>query len=263
MGTLQHVYVTAHGEWTSTPWLGEKAQIGIRLPIVSSSAVPALGSIFTPVDNGDVVGDSGSHAGTNGTLMRTWTARLGGVGSPDNADAAWQSDLADDMWIFLNAIKARVGDKFRWTHVKIAPVLADGSYGAPSAIYTFTAPMPGTSTGDHFPPEVAVAVSLRANVIGRRGRGRMYIPGLTVTQLDGDNGTVVAATRTALASALKTLVTNLNNPPGVPDYRPLVAVMSAGSVTAIRPAEVRVGDHFDVQRRRQHQVAETFTVDPF
>lgn len=260
MAALGHVYLSAHGEWTSTSWLGETAQIGLRLPIIDNTSVPALGTVFTPVSNGDVVPDSGSTAGTNGTLARTWTARLGAVGSTDNADAAWQADLADDFWTFLNTIKARLGDKFSFTHVKIAPILEGGTYGAPSAIYTFTTPLAGTSTADHLPPEVAVAVSLRANLIGRRGRGRMYIPALTVTQIDGDLGTVVSATRTALAGALGTLVANLGNPPGTPDYSPMVAIGSSNSTTFVRPAEVRVGDHFDVQRRRQHQVPETYTV---
>jgi len=262
MATLQHIYLTAHGEWTSTSWIGETAQIGLRLPIVLEDEQPPVGSIYTPIENGDVVLDSGTHAGANGTLVRAWTARLGGTGSLFNADAAYQADLADDMHTFLNSIKSRVGDKFSWTHTKIAPILADGTYGAPSAVYTFTTPVAGTSTSDHLPPELAVAVSMRAGLIGRRGRGRMYLPGLTTSQIDGDTGTVVVGTRTALATALSELITNLQNPPFVSEYKPIVSVMSAGSATAVRPAEVRVGNHFDVQRRRQHQVPEEYTVQP-
>jgi len=258
MSKLAHIYVTAHGEWTSSSWLGEKAQIGLRLPITQGDSEPAKGSIFTPIENGDVALDAGTQAGTNGTLNRTWTARLGPVGSVDNADATMQADLGDDMWTFLNTIKTQQHTSWKWTHVKIAPILADGTYGAPSAIYQFTTAVTGTVSAACLPPEVAVAISLRAAIIGRRGRGRVYIPGLTVNQVTTADGTVASGSAGSLRDAMATLVTNLENIPGTEAYGPTVAVMSAGSGTAVRPSQVRVGSHFDVQRRRQHQVAEVY-----
>jgi len=259
MPALQHIYVTAHGEWTTANWLGEKGQIGIRLPITEGDSEPAKGSVFTPVSNGDIDLDSGTQAGTNGTLTRTWTARLGPVGSVDNADAAMQADLGDDFWTYLNAIKAYNSAYWRWTHVKIAPILADGAYGAPSAVYTFTTPIVGTGAVPALPPEVALAVSFRAGIIGRRGRGRMYLPGLSSTACVTGDGTVMSSAATALVNATVTLVSNLQDMPGTEEYGPTVAVMSAGSATAVRPTQVRVGNHFDAQRRRQHQVPEAYT----
>jgi hypothetical protein len=170
-----------------------------------------------------------------------------------------QADLADDFWTFLNASKALVGIYFRWTHVKIAPILADGSYGAPSAVYTFTTPLVGTGTGVMMPPEVAIACSFRAAIIGRRGRGRFYMPALSVTNCSDNTGVVKSTTRTNLVGYLSTLVANLEDKPGVEDWGPIVSVMSAGSATAVRPSQVRVGSHFDAQRRRQHQVPEDYT----
>lgn len=260
MPALSHTYVTAHGEWTTANWLGEKAQIGFRLPTIEDSAAPAKGTVFTPVANGDVAQDSGTQAGTNGTLSRTWTARLGPIASIDNMDAANQCDLADDVWTFLNATKSLVAQQFRWTHVKIAPILADGTYGAPSAIYQFTSAMVGTNAAfSTLPPELALAVSLRAPIIGRRGRGRIYFPGLCSGSLNSTDGTVATATQTTLRDAMSTLVGNLGDNPGAEVYGTLLAVMSAGSATAVRPSQVRVGNHFDVQRRRQHQVPESYS----
>lgn len=256
---LGHIYLTAHGEFTSAPWVGEKAQIGIRLVTTDGADEPAKGSVFTPLENGDVVLDSGTQAGTNGTLTRTWTARLGPLASTDNANAEMQADLADDMWTFLNTIKARTASQFKWTHVKIAPILAGGAYGAPSAIYQFTTPLLGTGASSMLPPEVALACSFRAGIIGRRGRGRFYLPALDSGACLGGDGAVLPATRTALVAALGTLVTNLQDKPGVEEYGPTVAVLSAGSTTAVRPSEVRVGQFFDAQRRRQHQVVEAYT----
>ena len=46
MAKLQHVYLTAHGEWTLTPWLAEKAQIGIRATIHQDGNEPAKGAVL-------------------------------------------------------------------------------------------------------------------------------------------------------------------------------------------------------------------------
>lgn len=260
MTALQHIYLTAHGEWTTANWLGEHAQIGLRLAIVEDASPPAKGALFTIPTNGDVALDSGTYAGTNGTLTKTWTARRGPVGSSENCDDAFQADLCEDLRTFLDALKANVKDTFRWTHMKVAPILADGTYGAPSATYQLTTPLAGTgSAGTNFPPEVAVAVTLRANVLGRRGRGRVYLPGLN-TSVSATDGTVSSAFRSSAAGAMVTLISNLEDAPGTEEYGPLVMVTSAGSSVAVRPAEVRVGSHFDAQRRRQHQVPETYTV---
>lgn len=261
MPALQHIYVTAHGEFSGGHWVGETAQIGLRLPLGDISLRPDKGVTFTMDLHGDVAPDAGTFAGINGTLSRTWTARLGPVGSTENADDAFQSDLADDVWTFLNSIKAYQFSAWRWTHVKIAPILADGSYGAPAAIYQFTTPLAGTA-GQMMPPEVALAVTFRAPIVGRRGRGRFYLPALSATGNVADNyGNTLNACATALVAATKTLVTNLQNPPGVKEYGPTLGVTSAGSSTAVRPAQVRVGNHLDAQRRRQHQVQETYVSD--
>lgn len=260
MTALQHVYVTAHGKMKVSPWQDERAQVGVRLAILDSGDEPAKGSIFTiPADNGDVVLDTGATAGTHGTLTRKWSARLGPVGSSENADAAWQIDLAEDMWTFLNGLKAYQDDGFEWTHVKIAPIHADGTYGFNgAATYDFTTPLVGSMSGYGLPPEVACCVSFRAPISGRRGRGRMFIPALSSGALE-TNGTVIASWRTAVAALTATLVTNLENSPGTEEFGPLLMVTSAGSATAVRPSEIRIGDHFDAQRRRQHQAVETYT----
>jgi hypothetical protein len=61
-------------------------------------------------------------------------------------------------------------------------------------------------------------------------------------------------------AAFATLIANVEDMPGTEDYGPLVSVMSANSDTAVRPSEIRCGNHFDVQRRRQHQVAEAYAI---
>ena len=260
MPALQHVYVTAHGEWTVAPWQDERAQIGLRMSFALTGTKPTKGTPFTIYDgNGDVEFEPGTVSGTNGTLSQTWTARIGPSGSSENADDGWQIGIAEDMWTFLNAAKTYQSNKFKWTHVKISPILATGAYAATgSSVYDFTTAITGGGTADALPPEVALALSLRAPISGRTGRGRMYFPALTTSFVDS-NGTADATFSAGVRDMVKTLVQNLNDDAGADIYSPVVMVTSAGKATAVRPSEVRVGNHFDSQRRRQDQAVETYS----
>lgn len=254
---MQHVYVTAHGSWHTGPWVGEAAQFGIRLCVSRVIGAPDMGTVFTPEVNGDVVRDQGTAAGTHGTLARTFSCRIGPVGSELNWDAAYQIDVAEDVWTFLNAVNNYVSAAFRWTHVKQAAVSAAGDTLEHSSIYTFTTPLVGTGVGT-LPPQLAMAVSLRANLIGRRGRGRLYFPALHTSAIATD-GTVITTVATSLRTNLKTLVDNLQDPPGAPDYIPIVSILSPGQATAVRPEQVRTGNRFDTIQSRRRQVPESYT----
>lgn len=264
MAALQHIYLTAHGSFPTGPWLGESAQIGIRLTLANAADMPAKGTIYDVPLNGDVVTDQGQQAGTNGMLTRTWTARRGPAPSTENCDAGFQIDLAEDTYAFLNAVKGYQSNSFRWTHVKIAPVglaLKDGvSVGKTletASVYQFTTPIVG-ALANLLPPQCAMAVSTRANILGRRGRGRVYLPAIGTSQIDA-NGQWNVATTTAVRGMFVTYLNALQNLPGLPDYLPLLAIMSPGKTEAVRPTEVRTGNRVDTIRSRREQVPETYT----
>ena len=258
MGNLHHAYATLHGSYNTGAWVGENAQIGIRLPFVSAVAAPDKGAIFTPEVGGAITPDFGVQTGANGSLAKTFTARVGPAGSPVNLDAGMQIDIAEDLFTFASTVKAYQYSAFRWTHVKIAAVDETGIVPVTSSVYTFNTPQAGgVSTG--LPPQVAMALSTRANLLGRRGRGRVYLPALASTVLASD-GTILAGTGTTLRAAFKTLIDNLQSLPGSPAYIPIVAVMSNDSDTAVRPVEVRTGNRLDTIQSRRRQVAESYTV---
>jgi hypothetical protein len=264
MAALQHIYLTAHGSFISGPWVGESAQFGVRLAILPSLSMPAKGTIFEVPLNGDVVTDQGQQAGTHGTLTRTWSARRGPTGSSENADAGFQIDLAEDTWTFLDSIKAHTAPAFRWSSVKIAPVglaMKDGEQVGvtlgTSAVYAFSATITGTALS-MLPPQCAMSVSTRANILGRRGRGRIYLPALAGTLIQGD-GTLDNTKTAAIRAAFVTYLNNLQNVPGTPDYLPLYTIMSPGKTEGVRPTEVRTGNRVDTIRSRREQVPETYT----
>lgn len=252
---MQHVYLTAHGSWHTGEWLGESAQFGLRLTYEGS--IPDRGAIYTPGTNGSVVAASGTQAGTNGVLTKAWSCRVGPVGSSDDCGPDQQIDLAEDLRTFLDATKAYFSQNFRWTHFKVCPIGTDGKAQGYSSTYTLTTPVTGTATG-HLPPQIAMAVSLRAPIIGRKGRGRFYLPALASTVATTD-GKIVATTANTIRGHVVTLLGNLENPPGLPEYQPCVAIMSAGAALAVRPTQVRTGNRFDTIRSRREQVAESYT----
>lgn len=254
-GQMQHLYITAHGAWHTGDWLGESAQFGLRLTYESGH--PQRGAEYTPGTNGNAVADYGTQSGPNGTLTKGWTARVGLLGSTDNCDADAQIDLAEDIRTFLDAIKSFTASSFRWTHVKFSPVGIGGKAEAYSSTYTFTSPVTGTATG-HLPPQIALAVSLRAPVLGRKGRGRFYLPAIATSTLTND-GKINATNAATIRGHAVTLLGNLENPSGTPDVTPHVAIMSAGADKAIRPTQVRTGNRFDTIRSRRQQVAEVYT----
>lgn len=259
MTALKHVYLTAHGSYPSGAWVGESAQIGIRAGFAVTVEAPDKGDIWTPVTGGEITADFGALAGTHGTLARTWTARVGATGSTENMDAGAQVDMCEDVWTFLDAIKGFQTNLFRWTHVKVSAVDTLGKTPIVSSIYTFTAPVVGASAGSALPPQVAMALSTRANLVGRRGRGRVYIPALSTNMMATD-GTVAVSNSNTMRAAFKTLIDNLQAQPGLTEHFPVVFVGSADSPTVVRPVEIRTGNRLDTIQSRRRQVIESYAV---
>ena len=252
-----HVYLTAHGQFVSGAWAGESAQFGLRLPVMDTDSAPARGTTFTPTANGDVVADQGSQSGTHGSLTRTFSFRMGGAGSVANWDAGVQIDCAEDVYTFLDTIKSYMHTSFKWTHVKQCPIGADGRALAHSSVYQYTTGVTGTAS-NLLPPQCALAISMRAPIIGRRGRGRIYLPAVSAGVIAAD-ATISATPASNIRTAMATLIANLEDTPGPISLVPCVAVMSADSSSAVRPSQVRTGNRIDTIKSRREGIAEVYT----
>lgn len=257
MSNLRSVYVTAHGSYPTGAWVGEGAQIGVRLAFVPTLDAPDKGDIFTPTEGGEITADFGVLAGAHGSLTKTWKARIGDTGSDENMNAAAQVDMAEDMWAFLNAVKYYQAPEFKWTHVKVSAVDTTGHTPRESSIYTFGTPLAGTGSGSALPPQVALAVSTRANLVGRRGRGRIYLPAVTSGILATD-GTANTTQTNAIRGYFKTLLDALQALPGLTQFMPILFVGSNDSATVVRPVELRTGNRLDTIQSRRRQVVESY-----
>lgn len=256
MPGASHFYVTMHGTYTLGHWVGETGQMGFRFaPLPKQRSESPIQNL---PNNISVVPTFVERDETNFTVAQTFDVDLPGWIGPGTDWATVSDDVANDVLTFLGAIKAHQSDKFWWTHIKIAPIeYGTGAYLAPATVYTLKNLPRGTGTG-MLPPEVSIALSTRTAIVGKRGRGRMYLPAPASSTSEND-GTVLAAQATAMVNEYRTLIQAIKNLPGIDQYDPEWLICSAASTTAVLPLEARIGHHYDAQRRRQHQVEETYS----
>lgn len=134
------------------------------------------------------------------------TGAIATLGFQNVADGS-ASDIAGGMAdVFGEEIVPLLTDSitFESVLVKLGP-----DETGPSA--TVAVSVDGELTGGAATPNVAYLVHKNTNLGGRRGRGRMFIPGVTEETVDGagnlTSGTV-SSWNTALATLLVTLATN-------------------------------------------------------
>lgn len=259
MTAMQHLYVTAHGFYHQGPYLGEYAQIGFRFAFVPVASSPVAGETFEIPENGDAVPEFGTYAGTNGTLSKTWTARVGPPGSLENWGEAEQAATGDAVHTLLTALKAYQNNNFRWTDVKQAPIDSLGKTIGTASTYEFTTVIQGSGTSS-LPAQAAIAISSRANIVGRSGRGRFYLPALSDSSLASD-GSISGTPSNAMLTATKDYIDDMQGViGGLSLMRALYMVTSSGKATGVRPVEIRIGSLMDTIRSRRAQVEETYTV---
>lgn len=106
----------------------------------------------------------------------------------------------------------------------------------------------GTSAGASLPPQVALTVSLRTAKVTRAGRGRFYLPAMSVSQVS--SGRVLAAAQSSAVTAAQKMIQSLNGA----GYT--VVVYHRTTRTSDAVTSVDVGDVFDTQRRRRDKLIE-------
>lgn len=259
MAGYSHLYVTAHGHFNSPAWAGESAQIGVRVgiaPLGVSDASP----IIPLRDNGPVTATFKEDVTASWVITRTFRPNFPGLGTEEE-DWDVMDDLAADMWQFLVATTGLSSKFYTWDSVRIAPIeYGTGKYLAPATTYTRRTPLTGALTKS-MPPDSSICVSWRAPIVGKRGRGRVYLPGFSPAILT-DEGKLKAEQALLGAQAGAALISALGNLPGLDAQWTGLIICSAASKTAVVPTQVRVGDHIDTQRRRELQNRESYTEVP-
>jgi hypothetical protein len=114
--------------------------------------------------------------------------------------------------------------------------------------------VPGTKSAyKNLPTEVAVVVSLRTGLVSRRGRGRNYLPAPAVSEV-ADRGRLDHTRRDSMAAAYAAMLADVVS--GATTYSP--AVVSTVGQELNNVVQIRLGDVFDVQRRRRDDLSESY-----
>lgn len=118
----------------------------------------------------------------------------------------------------------------------------------------FTPALAGQLTGQVLTPETALCVSLLCDEPGRSHRGRFFLPAFS-TQVIDTRGELGTTSRDSVAAWAAALLGGINTTAG-PGYQ--VVVWSRKNASTSVVTRVRVGNQFDVQRRRQNGVGEAY-----
>ncbi len=181
----------------------------------------------------------------------------GSVGFP-GTDAERVSQ-ANDMFADWAALMANPAVPFhnstRLVGVKVASIGLDGSYTR-DPWYSTSTPVAGNSAATaRLPLQIAHVASLTTARRGPTGKGRIYLP-LHGWSL-GAGYQLGAALVKSTADAVATLVSNINNEPGIDANNMQVSVVSTkGYSTPV--TGVRMGRILDTQRSRRRSLVEDY-----
>lgn len=253
MAGEKHLYLVAKGSYEDSSLSAETWQTGIRL-WADISVPDDQGNLPT---TGDYASDSGSS--TEGDWDITWDWQWTTTGGTVIVPHDYLNDQAGPAFAaFFNA--AYVSAKTRCDSLTLYPMLATGRvFEARKAVLTYHTGPPGTDSSNMLPPEVSCCLSLQTPQVGRRGRGRMYMPPAGTGEVSSQ-GFVSSGHTAALATAGATLMAALaveSIDPSSTHVRPIVTGVPYTRYGVVE--SVNVGNVWDAQRRRRRQLIETRT----
>ena len=184
------------------------------------------------------------------------TLHMEGVAMP-TADAALD-DLVQDLSTWMAASKSANTASLAWVKFnEIDPVSRRYKSATDTHERILTTPVRGGVEGAGMPQQTLCISLLTGAKRGLASRGRFYPPA-TIASLGAD-GTVNPNAVEAIATAARTLITNLNNWPGADTpFNGQVVVLGGNGVTRNVTA-VSVGNVMDTQRRRRNKLRERYT----
>jgi len=160
-----------------------------------------------------------------------------------------------NVWAASNSIPAHCFTD----QVKANPVGSDGKVIGENFCLAVSSPaVDGTLGGNLLPLQNTVVASWGTRVLGAKGRGRIYTPGVTTNSLTADGDLTSTAYGNQLANNIALLEGIAFNGPLITDFSilPIVTGKPYTNYGVIRT--VRVGSRVDTQRRRRRQLTESY-----
>ena len=184
------------------------------------------------------------------------TLHMEGAGMP-TADAALD-DLVQDLSTWMAASQSSSAASLGWVKFnEIDPLSRRYKSATETHERILTTPVRGSVEGNGMPQQTLCISLLTGAKRGLASRGRFYPPA-TVLSLSSA-GTVSKPGVTLVATAARTLITNLNNWPGTDTPIGGQVVVLGGNGTTRPVTAVSVGNVMDTQRRRRNKLRESYT----
>jgi hypothetical protein len=248
----KHLLLNWGGSYTQSADQPEIWQNGLRLIVVFGD----IDTTGTLPSNWDVV--PASQVDTDGNWDNTNVFGVDGPGLQTFDPLSYMKDYVQptlEAYLSTSSFSSTTTLEF----LKLSPIGPDGLViGGRTCLSMANTSLTGAQTGDRLPPQLSLGVSWQTPVIGRRGRGRIFLPSNAASQLTSAgrmSSTPQGAAKDAAVTMLEGLAYQAVGGSG-PNVQPIVTGdpwTNYGVITG-----VRVGDVLDTQRRRRDQLAETY-----
>lgn len=264
MAGEKHLLLTLNGGYTTTALLLEEFQIQVRLALFAGPSGDSAPDIGTLPSNWEPVATSVSRTEASWTIDGNWAIDLGG-GSTFNADDWLNDQVAPAVTTWFNQTTHNNGARI--LEARVYPIGSDGK-AIPAPPYAVGSPMRLNWTGSYpagagasgiQPLQNALVVSHRTPQVGRRGRGRMFLPALSSTII-GTDGLVGTTPRNLAASKQVTFLESISYLDALTEWFLIPIVTGAPWTQYSRITGVQVGNVPDTQRRRRNALVETYSL---
>nr|CRY96598.1 hypothetical protein [uncultured prokaryote] len=264
MAGEKHLYVVAQGTYTDSSLVTEQWQVGLRFYAAPGGAPDPVGTLSSAWD---VVADSVSRTESLWRIDGNWRVE-GGINDLNVDD--WLNDQLAPAFTTWMA-QAAISNVCRLDTLKVYPVGAPTGVVIPAPPYASGSPMTLTWTSSSpvggggatlMPLQVSIVQSHRTAQIGRRGRGRMYLPpspigamstaGSAASQVASSYISGSKAAQVALLEACQISTAS----EGFGCYPAIIG--SPWSAYGLI-SQVQVGNYADSQRRRRGNLTETYS----
>ena len=265
-----HFYLVATGGYVGTAanLAPEIWQFGLRLLIAPGGQPSMIGPL---TENFTIVPDSIDRDETDWTITGNWRAE-GGV-NDFSGDDFLNDQAGPALRSFINNSGVAFSNQVQLRQLRLYPIAGPDGHVVPAPPYAQGTPIilnyksgPLGTNGGLMPLQTSLVASLRTQQIGRRGRGRIYLPPLTSSQMastGADAGTVASATRTAIGAGVRGLLEGLQLDGTGPNSLWGACIVTGAPYTAYAIInQVRIGNIIDTQKRRRASINELYTSTP-
>jgi len=260
MTAEKHLRLVAEGSWTTAPLTVESWAVGLNLALVFG-AVDDVGTFPSNYDpQATVIDRHETHWDITGNWLIT---HLTGTFNPGD----YLNDQAAPAFATWMAAWSGRSSQCRLDRLKLGLVGTDGkeippvpyTSGTPCLLEWTSSNPVGINGGDLLPIENALVTSHHTNQRGRKGRGRMYLPGIASGALT-HQGEVSSGTTDEVRNAQIALLEGVafsGTGTDQPHVRPVITGVPYALYATI--TQVKVGNVVDTQRRRRRSLVETYS----